>query len=73
MKRHPALEALSRNHHHALVLARRQRQADEHDGAGAAQAFIEHWLHAERLHFRLEEEGLLPAYAAHGDPKHPRR
>jgi hemerythrin-like domain-containing protein len=25
----------------------------------------------ERLHFRLEEEVLLPAYAAHGDPDHP--
>jgi hemerythrin-like domain-containing protein len=66
MKRHPALAPLSRDHHHALVLARRLRRAGE-----VAQAFLEHWTTEERLHFRLEEEVLLPAYAAHGDPEHP--
>jgi hemerythrin-like domain-containing protein len=71
MKRHPALAPLSRDHHHALVLARRLRHADEDDAAAAARAFIEHWEGEERLHFRLEEEVLLPAYAAHRDPDHP--
>jgi hemerythrin-like domain-containing protein len=71
MKRHPALAPLSRDHHHALVLARRLRRADEHDAAAAAEAFLEHWMEEERLHFRLEEEVLLPAYAAHGDLDHP--
>jgi hemerythrin-like domain-containing protein len=71
MKRHPALAPLSRDHHHALVLARRLRRAGAADSREAAQAFLEHWSEEERLHFRLEEEVLLPAYAAHGDPDHP--
>jgi len=71
MKRHPALAPLSRDHHHALVLARRLRRAEAGDAHEAAQAFLEHWEDEERLHFRLEEEVLLPAYAAHGDPDHP--
>jgi hemerythrin-like domain-containing protein len=71
MKRHPALAPLSRDHHHALVLAQRLRRADEQDAADAGAAFLEHWMEEERLHFRLEEEVLLPAYAAYGDPDHP--
>ena len=67
MKRHPALASLSRDHHHALVIAQRLRRADEHDGPEAARAFLAHWEREERLHFRLEEEVLLPAYAAYGD------
>jgi hemerythrin-like domain-containing protein len=71
MKRHPALAPLSRDHHHALVLAQRLCRAGEQDAADAAAAFLEHWTEEERLHFRLEEEVLLPAYAAYGDPDHP--
>ena len=71
VKRHPALAPLSRDHHHALVLAQRLRRASEQDAADAAEAFLEHWIEEERLHFRLEEEVLLPAYAAYGDPDHP--
>jgi hemerythrin-like domain-containing protein len=71
MKRHPALAPLSRDHHHALVLAQRLRRAGAQDAADAAAAFLEHWMEEERLHFRLEEEVLLPAYAAYGDPDHP--
>lgn len=71
MKRHPALAPLSRDHHDALVLAQRLRRAGEQDAGDAATAFLEHWLEEERLHFRLEEEVLLPAYAAYGNPDHP--
>ena len=71
MKRHPALAPLSRDHHHALVIAGRMRHADEDDAAETARAFLTHWEEEERLHFRLEEEVLLPAYAAHGEPDHP--
>jgi hemerythrin-like domain-containing protein len=71
MKRHPSLAPLSRDHHHALVLAQRLRRAGERDAAEAADAFLQHWMNEERLHFRLEEEVLLPAYAAYGDPEHP--
>ena len=71
MKRHPALAPLSRDHHHALVIARRLRRAGPEQAADAAAAFLEHWEAEERLHFRLEEEVLLPAYAAYGDLDHP--
>jgi iron-sulfur cluster repair protein YtfE (RIC family) len=71
MKRHPALIALSRDHHHALVIARRLRHATDETAAEAATAFLTHWHAEEKQHFRLEEELLLPAYAAHGDPDHP--
>ena len=71
MKRHTALIALSRDHHHALVIARRLRRATDQTAAEAAAAFLTHWHAEEKRHFRLEEELLLPAYAAHGDPDHP--
>ncbi len=71
MKRHRSLAPLSRDHHHALVLAQRLRRAGPEDVAGAAEALLDHWTTEERLHFRLEEEVLLPAYAAYGDPEHP--
>src|SRR5690349_16069168 len=71
MKRHPALTPLSRDHHHALVLTQRLRRAGEQDAGAAATAFLEHWMEEERLHFRLEEEVLLPAFADYGDPDHP--
>jgi hypothetical protein len=71
MKRHPALVPLSRDHHHALVIARLMRRASTRTAPEAARAFLAHWEAAETLHFRLEEELLLPAYAAHGEPDHP--
>jgi len=52
------------------MIARRLRRADDGDGEEAARAFLAHWDEEESLHFRLEEELLLPAYAAHGDPDH---
>ena len=63
MRRHPALVELSRDHHHALVLARRLRLAadrpeDERSSvARDAEAFLRDELTA---HFRTEEEVLLP-------------
>jgi hypothetical protein len=71
MKRHPALVPLSRDHHHALVIARLLRRASIRTAPEAARAFLAHWEAEETLHFRLEEELLLPAYAAHGEPDHP--
>jgi Hemerythrin HHE cation binding domain len=71
MRRHPALVPLSRDHHHALVIAFALRHATAHTAAEAGRSFLSHWQAEERLHFRLEEEVLLPAYAAHGDPGHP--
>lgn len=71
MKRHRALIPLSQDHHHALVIARRLRHATEQDAVATTSVFLEHWEEHEKLHFRLEEEVLLPAYAAHGEPGHP--
>lgn len=71
MKRHPALVALSRDHHHALVIAQRLRRATAETATETARVFLDHWDAEEKLHFRIEEELLLPAYAAHGEPDHP--
>jgi hemerythrin superfamily protein len=61
MKRHPQLQPLSREHHHALVLARRATRGDltAHD---VRRAFDE----ALAAHFATEEEWLLPALRALG-------
>ena len=71
MKRHPALAPLSRDHHHALVIAQHLRRATTQTAPDIAGAFLAHWNAEQKLHFRLEEELLLPAYAAHGQPDHP--
>jgi hypothetical protein len=71
MKRSEALAILSRDHHQALVVARTLRRADAETAATARDRFLQFWTPHGRLHFRLEEELLLPAYAVHGDPHHP--
>jgi hemerythrin-like domain-containing protein len=71
VKRHPALVPLSRDHHHALVIAQRLRRATAETATETTGAFLSHWDAEEKLHFRLEEELLLPAYAAHGECDHP--
>lgn len=61
MKRHPFLKPLSREHHHALVLARRATRGDL-TAADVRRAFYEELA----LHFAFEEEQLLPALRAAG-------
>jgi hemerythrin-like domain-containing protein len=68
VKRHPALQPLSRDHHVALVAARRLRRAGAGEEAAARDAFLEFWREHGAKHFRVEEEVLLPAFAAHADP-----
>jgi hypothetical protein len=53
------------------VIARELRRATDETAAEAGAVFLSHWHAEEMQHFRLEEELLLPAYAAHGDPDHP--
>ena len=66
MKRDPSLQDLSRDHHKALFVAQQLRRADG-GGAGAARdRFLDFWREHGRLHFRIEEEVLLPAFAAKG-------
>jgi len=66
MKRHPALQPLSDDHHRALVLGRRLRRADPaalaalaHEVRRAAEAELE-------PHFGVEERVLLPLLRAKG-------
>jgi hypothetical protein len=53
------------------VIARTLRRATAAAAAEATRSFLAHREGEEQLHFRLEEEMPLPAYAAHGDPRHP--
>lgn len=71
MKRDPALLSLSHDHHQALFVAQRLRRATAETVADARVAFLAYWEKHGRYHFRLEEEVLLPAYAAHRAPHHP--
>lgn len=71
MKRSEALAALSRDHHHALVIAQRLQRAGETTAADARQAFLDYWRADGQRHFREEEEILLPTYAGYGDPELP--
>lgn len=70
VKRHPALAPLSRDHHRALVVARRLREADGESAGEAARRFLEHWRGEEERHFRLEEEVMLEGCGAHLGPGH---
>jgi hemerythrin-like domain-containing protein len=72
MKRHPSLHPLSQHHHFALIQAlgmRRAAEAPEEKRAAAAlrqaEKFVKFWHKAGQIHFREEEEVLLPAYARH--------
>ncbi|MBS1887391.1 MAG: hemerythrin domain-containing protein [Actinobacteria bacterium] len=62
MKRAKALKPLSREHLVALLAARKLRQAD--DPAAAGREFLSFWEEHGRHHFRVEEEVLLPGWAA---------
>lgn len=72
MKRSPDLVPLSEHHHHALVQALEIRRAAE-AAAGerrarlrtAAESLVHFWDENGRIHFREEEEVLLPVYARH--------
>src|SRR5680860_716611 len=71
MKRDPALVSLSHDHHQALFVAQKLRRATAETLGEDRAAFLAYWEEHGRAHFRLEEEVLLPADAAHGDPHHP--
>jgi len=72
MKRHPSLHPLSEHHHHALVQALLIRRAvgesprRRNDAVRrVARDYLRFWQATGRLHFREEEEVLLPALARH--------
>ena len=72
MKRHESLHALSQHHHFALLeslFIRRATQESETTRADSlkkvAEAFVQFWQNKGKLHFREEEEILIPTYALH--------
>ena len=68
MKRDAALTDLSHDHHQALYQALRLRRAGQDDLSEVREAALEFWSRDGAKHFRIEEEVLLPAFAAAGDP-----
>ncbi len=69
MKRHPSLRPFSDDHHQGLVNGRRLRRAASGVGGGSAETardFLEFWQRDTSLHFRKEEEVLLPVLARYG-------
>jgi iron-sulfur cluster repair protein YtfE (RIC family) len=71
LKRHDALASLSRDHHHALVVAQRLKRASQATAAAAREAFLDYWRVDGQRHFHEEEEILLPTYAGYRDPEQP--
>ena len=66
MKRHPSLRQFSDDHHQGLVNARQLRKTASGEGANSADTarnFLDFWQRDTNLHFRKEEEVLLPALA----------
>jgi hemerythrin-like domain-containing protein len=72
MKRHESLHALSQHHHYALMeslfIRRANQESDSTRGSSlrkVGEEFIDFWESKGKLHFREEEEILIPAYALH--------
>lgn len=73
MKRHPGLQPLSREHHPALVQAKRLRDfsGDGAQGRELGEVFLGFWDADIAPHFRDEEELLLPLLARRGGDDSP--
>jgi hemerythrin-like domain-containing protein len=70
MKRTPELRTLSEDHHHGLVHARRLHRVEEGEEANSAESaakeFLDFWQGETAIHFRKEEEILLPVVVRYG-------
>lgn len=66
MHRTEALRDLSREHHEALVLARRARSAGSADVQTQCAHLLKRWATQFEPHFAREEQTLLPALAQAG-------
>jgi hypothetical protein len=71
MRRSKALVRLSRDHHEALVAAQRLRRATPETVEDVREQFLAFWDRHGARHFRVEEDVLLPAFAAWGDAYDP--
>jgi hemerythrin-like domain-containing protein len=72
MKRHESLIPLSQHHHYALLQSLFVRRANQESETTrdfslrkVGENFVEFWDSKGKLHFREEEEILIPAYALH--------
>ena len=73
LKRHPALQDLSRDHRAVLieahgVLKAVRRELSTETLAQRVRSLVDFWIHEGVHHIREEEEVLLPVYARHGPP-----
>lgn len=70
MKRHPDLQKFSSDHHQGLVHARRLRHTASGDEPGpiqdTARELLDFWREETSVHFRAEEDVLLPVAVCHG-------
>jgi hypothetical protein len=64
MRRSAALAPLSRDHHHALVIASALTRAGEATARSSAMLFADFVLEHEARHFAVKESLLLPALPA---------
>jgi hemerythrin-like domain-containing protein len=71
MKRTEALQQLSGDHHRALEAALKLRRATDADAETAKRDFLDFWRGHGALHFRVEEDVMLPGSAGHVDPTDP--
>lgn len=71
LKRDPALQDLSRHHHHGLVIATRCARARTLESKEEIRALLEDllefWHGGGAEHFREEEDILIPAYGKHAN------
>jgi hypothetical protein len=71
MKRHPALQQLSRDHRRSLVAAQRLKRAGDSDAKEARARFLEYWDADGNAHFREEEAERLAPSLSDGSPVAP--
>jgi hemerythrin-like domain-containing protein len=71
VKRSDALQQLSRDHHRALEAALKLRRAGETEREEATAEFLRFWREHGALHFRVEEDVLLPGAAPDVEPTDP--
>lgn len=67
MKRSLALSALSREHHTALVWAKRAQHVSDHDLNAFMAKLVAIFEHELEPHFQIEENGLLVALEQQGE------
>lgn len=71
MKRDRALQQLSRDHHRALEAALKLRRAGQAESEDATADFLRFWREHGAVHFRVEEDVMLPGAAPEVDPTDP--